>query len=219
MSTRVPEKASCPCCGERRFVGAGRSPQTNEEELTRRGGMPGWGRPGWSVELARVALLVWACADCVESGRADRAKPWLQEYCRDSPRFAYFAIEKICRSCGDPFVFSKEEQRRWYEDFKLPPSAEPVDCRSCRSVKKAQKEASSRLGPALKDLDPRNPEELTKIAALYLIIDRPRKAAEFLRRAKNASAEPETVGKLMEQIVELERGQLPRELDLYRNPI
>ena len=151
-----------------------------------------------------MALLVWACDACVESGRADRAKPWLQQYCCDSPRFAYFDTEKTCRACGGLFVFSKEEQRRWYEDFKLPPSAEPVDCRSCRLAKKAQKDAASKLGGALKDLDPRNPEKLTEIAALYLVIGRPRKAAEFLRRAKNVSEEPATIAKLMEQIVELE---------------
>ncbi|HEV7783843.1 MAG TPA: hypothetical protein VGQ28_00820 [Thermoanaerobaculia bacterium] len=46
-----------------------------------------------------------------------------------------------------------------------------------------------------------------KIAALYLMIDRPRKAAEFLRRAKNVSAEPETIAKLIEQIIQLERSR------------
>lgn len=49
-----------------------------------------------------------------------------------SPLFWYQDVVCICRDCGARFVFSKEEQRIWYEEYKLPVYARAVRCLACR---------------------------------------------------------------------------------------
>jgi hypothetical protein len=168
------------------------------------GRTPYWAQSrGWTLALARQGTLVWACDSCLKR-RAARAKAWLQEFCCDAPRFAYFDQEKTCRSCATRFVFTRVEQGRWYEEFKLPPSAEPIDCRACRAAKRKRSEAATRLGARLKALDSRDAIQLAEIAALYLAIGSSRKAAEFLRRAKNKSDDPAQVAELLERLAGLE---------------
>ena len=208
---KVPDTLRCPCCGQRRLAEQDQSPALDEALLSMRGGTPHWakGRPGWSVSSARRGDLVWACDSCLELGKAIRAKPWLQELCCDAPRFAYFAQAKTCRRCGRDFVFTALEQRRWYEEFKLPPSAEPIDCRTCRDAKRRRSRAATQLAERLEALDPHDPSQLAEIASLYLAIGSSRKAAEFLRRAKNRSADPGQVAELLERLVHLESGLAP----------
>lgn len=198
---RVPETLRCPCCGEPRLVAAKRSPLSAEALLAEHQGTPWWANiPGWTISLARQGLLVWACDACFRHGRALRARAWLQVYCCDSPRLAYFDIVKTCRACGGQFVFSRLEQRRWCEEFKLPPRAEPVACRACRAAERAVSAANTELAVRLKGLDPRSPTELAEVAALYVTIGSPRKAADFFRRAKNASDDPGEVAELLEKL-------------------
>jgi hypothetical protein len=173
---------------------------------------PHWAnQPGWTVAVAKIGLLVWACDFCVQQRRAVRAKTWLQEYCCKSPRFAYFDLEKTCRTCGSHFTFTRTEQARWYEEFKLPPNAEPIECRHCRARKRRRAEANARLAASLHSLDPRNPTQLAELASLYLEVGSSRKAAEFLRRAKNVSSEPKQVAELLERLAQLQSSDSNRD--------
>lgn len=202
---KVPETIRCPCCGQRRLAAPGRSPALDEALLSRRGGTPHWAdAPGWSIRVARKGGLVWACESCLKNRRAIRAKAWLQQFCCDTPRFAYFDHSKVCRTCGQPFVFTADQQQRWYEEFKLPPNAEPVDCRSCRIAKRRRSRAATDLAGRLKTLDPRDAHQLAEIASLYIATGSPRKAAEFLRRAKNRSDDPAQIAELLERLSRLE---------------
>jgi len=203
--TRVPETLQCPCCGERRLAEPRCSPLADEAVLAQHERTPPWGKEGgWSVSLARLGTLIWACDACIQHGRAVRAKAWLQEYCCDSPRFAYFDQEKTCQSCGNHFIYTRAEQQRWYEVFKLPPRAETVDCRPCRAAKRAVAAANAELAARLKVLDPRNARDLAEVASLYVAIGSPRKAAEFLRRAKNVSDDPSEIAELIERLAKVE---------------
>ncbi|WP_442909639.1 zinc-ribbon domain containing protein [Hydrogenophaga sp.] len=54
-----------------------------------------------------------------------------------------------CSDCGTEFLFSKEEQRIWYEEYKLPIFARAVRCLACRrrlrnSLQSTEKTASGR---------------------------------------------------------------------------
>lgn len=203
--TRVPETLRCPCCGQRRLADADRSPRLDEALLSMRGGTPHWANsPGWSLSLAKLGTLVWACDACLKHRRAIRARAWLQEYCCDAPRFAYFDQQKTCRSCAAPFTFTQAEQARWYEEFKLPPRAEPIDCRACRAAKRRAAQANTQLANKLHSLDARDANQLAEVASLYLAIGSSRKAAEYLRRAKNMSDDPKRVAELLEQLATLE---------------
>lgn len=48
------------------------------------------------------------------------------------PLFWYQDKTKMCRDCGVEFVFSKEEQKYWYEELKIPIYADAVSCKACR---------------------------------------------------------------------------------------
>jgi hypothetical protein len=206
----VSETVTCPLCGHARAVEPKRSPLAEEFLLAQHGKTPHWANtPSWSVSLAQHGLLVWACDACISHGRAWRAKPWLQQFCCDTPRFAYFNITKTCRTCGNRFEFPRSEQRQWYEEFKLPPRAEPVECRACRAAKRAAKAAQAELATKLKALDSRDPQQLCELASLYVAIGTPRRAAECLRRAKNLVDDPAKVADLLDRIAELEHPSRP----------
>lgn len=44
----------------------------------------------------------------------------------------YFDAKRVCRKCGQPFLFFAEEQKHWYEDLKFPLEADCLDCVPCR---------------------------------------------------------------------------------------
>lgn len=56
-----------------------------------------------------------------------------------SPPFWYEDTVVQCKACARQFVFSKEEQRHWYEDLRLPIYASAVRCPECRTQVRAMK--------------------------------------------------------------------------------
>ena len=44
----------------------------------------------------------------------------------------YFDARRICRKCGQSFLFFAEEQKQWYEELKFPLEADCLDCAPCR---------------------------------------------------------------------------------------
>lgn len=205
---RVPGSLTCPCCGKPRAENALTSLLRQEGELAHHGRSPNFATPpGWTVEYARSRpFFVWACDACLRAGRAAVAKPWLQVFCCSPPRFAYFDRPKKCRVCRTPFVFTRREQQLWFEEYKLSVDAEPIVCPRCRRAKQNWAAANAALADALHALDPRNAEQLVRIANLYLAIGSARKAAEMLRRAKNLADDPDEVARLLERIAAVEAG-------------
>lgn len=49
-----------------------------------------------------------------------------------SPLFWYEDKPQTCVDCGLAFVFTKEEQRAWYEDYRIPIFAMASRCAACR---------------------------------------------------------------------------------------
>ncbi len=58
------------------------------------------------------------------------------------PRHWYVDAHIPCEDCDDVFVFSKEEQRHWYETLKFWIDSFPDRCKSCQA---AQKEMHQQL--------------------------------------------------------------------------
>jgi len=58
-----------------------------------------------------------------------------------SPPFWYADTAVRCRACDRQFLFSKEEQRHWYEELKLPIYASAVRCPECRAQVRAAKKS------------------------------------------------------------------------------
>lgn len=56
------------------------------------------------------------------------------------PIFWYVDQPCQCRDCGAAFVFTKEDQRVWYEQHKLPIYVKAIRCLRCRRTqRKAQR--------------------------------------------------------------------------------
>jgi hypothetical protein len=150
----------------------------------------------------RKGEIRWACEGCVQAGRALRASPSKEVHCLHPPYLAYYDDDIECEDCGQTFTFSAEEQRFWYEELQFLLRSRPKQCAPCRRRRRERKKAEAQLGPALAQLTvtPKEPQLLLQIADLYLEAGRPRKSAEYLRRAKNQVDDPTLLEELWARI-------------------
>jgi hypothetical protein len=206
--TRVPDLI-CPCCGQSRNVSEKVAPL--RIELLMRAQAPDWSnlKEDWSVNAARHRWLFWACETCIKAGRALEAKPWLQTYGYNSPKFAYVDEVKTCSDCGIEFVFAATEQLFWYETLGFLIFAFPKQCVSCRHKRRKIKQANLEISEMLGSFEGSIPE-LLQLADLYTQLGNPAKSLEFLRRAKNKSRDEAEKQVLLERIavVEMEHSEV-----------
>jgi hypothetical protein len=92
----------------------------------------------------------WACDECLDSGKALPGDWKIQKWADHNPFLVYYDIHKKCKTCGKDFVFSKNEQRYWYEELKFRVQSECVNCLDCRreirANKPTQKKSPSAVG-------------------------------------------------------------------------
>jgi hypothetical protein len=200
--TRVPDLI-CPCCGQSRNVSEKVAPL--RIELLMRAQAANWStvEVGWSVTAARHKWLTWACEACIKAGRALEAKPWLQTYGYNSPKFAYVDEVKKCSDCENEFVFAATEQLFWYETLEFLIYSNPKQCVSCRHKRRAVKQANLEISEMLGSFEGSIPE-LLQLADLYTQLGNPAKSLEFLRRAKNKSRDEAEKQVLLERIAVVE---------------
>lgn len=120
-----PAKAVCPCCGKER----------GEAQLRKILGRKYVAWNGTSViEIGWLSswLRNWACDVCVKEGKASMGNPDAQRYCDYTPYFMYVDRPATCRSCGKGFIFSRSEQKYWYETLRFWVQSHPVRCAPCR---------------------------------------------------------------------------------------
>jgi hypothetical protein len=176
-------RLECPSCGNPKLLGWGSPPLSIERELERRHLSPWWAERGWSVGSGGQRVQ-WACRHCLDSGRAILADPAKQLYCDWPPYLAYFDTTHECADCHDDFVFSKEEQRFWYEELGFWVQSRPKQCSNCRRKRRMHSRANAQLQNARGTRQQRS-RRLSEVAQLYLEVGSRRKAVEFLRRATN----------------------------------
>ena len=58
-----------------------------------------------------------------------------------SPLFWYQDQSRVCTGCGTPFVFTKEQQQAWYEEYRIPIYVYASRCESCRRELRRLKDA------------------------------------------------------------------------------
>jgi Probable zinc-ribbon domain len=193
----------CPCCGQSRAVSEKVAPLRIELQLQTH--QPVWVNleVGWSVNAARNGWLSWACDACLKAGRALEAKPWLQTYGYNSPKFAYLDETKTCSDCGNEFVFAATEQAYWYEVLEFLIYSNPKQCVSCRHKRRKVKQANLEISEMLGSFEGSIPE-LLQLADLYTQLGNPAKSLEFLRRAKNKSRDESEKQVLLERIAAIE---------------
>ncbi len=200
---RVPDLI-CPCCGEARAVSEKVAPLRIELLTQAHSAVLVNLEVGWSVNAARHRWLSWACDACLNAGRALEAKPWLQSYGYNAPKFAYVDELKTCSDCGTEFIFAATEQAYWYETLEIPIFAIPNQCVSCRKKRRAVKQAHLELGEVLGSFAGTIPE-LLQLSDLYEKIGNLPKALEFVRRAKNKSRDEVKKQVLLERISAIEQ--------------
>jgi hypothetical protein len=76
------------------------------------------------------------------------AEPSCQRFGMGGPRMAYGPLQKVCRTCGASFVFTAEEQKRWYEGYRLHTDVTAVHCARCRELRRAQRAYAQALEAA-----------------------------------------------------------------------
>ena len=142
----VPLRARCPCCKQEVVL-------ASQRNLRAPPGTPWHGRvPPADAQAAahgeyfsyhckqnRLALY-WACNDCIASGLALPADPARQKWCDCLPYYAYFDEERLCGDCQQPFVFTKEEQKHWYETLQFWVWSRPIYCKACKARRGGQRE-------------------------------------------------------------------------------
>ncbi len=102
--------------------------------------------PGASDGIGRIWLYDPDYRPELPAG-AVRGDPRKQLFCCDVPRYFYVDLDRSCRDCGAPFVFSAREQKHWYETLGFRLDASAVRCLPCRRAFRRDKG----IGRALSD--------------------------------------------------------------------
>jgi O-acetyl-ADP-ribose deacetylase (regulator of RNase III) len=213
---RNKETVTCPVCGEARPTQLVRDVARHllEHNVTWL-----WGYSDRVLEGIRTGEVQWACPECIHLGRALPAEPLGQTFCDHPPYLAYFDVNMHCEDCGCEFVFSAGEQRYWYEELKFWVQSRPKQCAPCRKRRRLKNRLSQEIGQVLAELDPRDPEQLARVAEMYLQMNNRRKGVEFLRRARNVAGQSERYQALMTRLDELEADLLGVEKAPQRDEI
>jgi hypothetical protein len=104
------------------------------------------GRPGFEIEIdvfgdtdpKRMASFMLIGASNINFASAVKADVSKQASAT-CPRYWYVTATFECRDCKQPFKFSVEEQRFWYEERKFFPSVLPIRCAPCRKRERQRK--------------------------------------------------------------------------------
>lgn len=187
--TKTPEKLRCPCCGKLRDIAQG-TPLIKIQKAYR----DSWlcASDDWAVQEAQgcgMRAMRWACNYCLKTGKAIAARPEQQTYCDYPPYLAYFDWTCRCLDCQNDFVFSAREQQYWYEERKFWVQSRPIRCLACRRKARERRRVPQLLQQALTEFDLHDPRQLLQIVLFYLMLESPRKASEFLGRARRWARE------------------------------
>jgi hypothetical protein len=82
----------------------------------------------------------------------------------------YFDAKRVCRTCGQPFLFFAEEQKYWYEDLAFPLEADCLDCVPCRKDEQRLRAARQRYEALLSDTSRTDTETLELVECALLLV-------------------------------------------------
>ena len=155
------------------------------------------GKPGW------VQDYKWAvCPRCILKGRALVGDVSKQNYGIGGPIRAYWDQQRQCQYCGRDYLFTAQEQQFWYEEQNFTTQSAPIGCIVCRKEVRDRVRANQELAALGKPQRGCSWQGLEKRAELAFAAGSSGKALEYLRRAKNACAEPEHKDRLSLRVKE-----------------
>lgn len=186
-------ETKCPCCKDR--VGPAHLHQIARLLPFDGFPMPADGSMSAAEAFLKAArrypeLFQWACDDCIREGKAILARPSRQHYtfgypwATAIPYLAYYDQNLKCRDCEQWYVFSKEEQRHWYEELQFVVYVQNIRCPECRKTLRAAKDLNTELSDLLRDGKPEDPMQLARIGELYQLMGKTEKAKAYSREAE-----------------------------------
>lgn len=175
----------CPCCA---------TVQQEEQMKRLMSFVTSYPYPNDLITAAKERRLQWACDACIERGKAIRAdiKKHVPAGYSALPVLAYVDKEKVCATCEEAFVFTKEEQQFWYEEIQLTVYADAKNCAPCRKQRRKERSINTRRSEIKKNLDLNNFEQLEELIGTYIASGHTTKAKQYLahaRKIKPRSAE------------------------------
>lgn len=160
------------------------------------------------IEMAKQGpcCMRWACDDCLRDKVALPAVIQRQNLspCHPEPNVAYFDEIKQCKICKQTFLFSKEEQRHWYEELKFRSWSKCITCKSCRKSRRYINSRNAALSKLIPEFEAGKISHLDRIVELYTELGNKEAAKRILASASKKCAKDE---KYLEHIKQL-RNQL-----------
>lgn len=123
--------------------------------------------------------LLWACDDCIDTGKAIQSNFEKQTYCDFVPHLAYYDKKITCKTCKEDFIFTKEEQQYWYEKLQFWVQGECVNCKKCRKKKRDISVIDTELSNILKDKSKMSAADFDRVIEIYTLIGKTEKAKEY----------------------------------------
>ena len=187
MGLSFPRKSTCPCCSTKRSKSE--TLQLNEFVQKLFEWYPRWCE-SWYGDNENKAYKFytssqngWACDVCIREGLVLVGNAREQEFLDWPPYFTYRDETHRCRNCEKEFLFSKEEQKYWYETLKFWVQSDAVNCKTCRAEKRERRkeirEAQKKLEKLIPKLNSQNIEELERVIELYQTTDSWKKVKHY----------------------------------------
>lgn len=138
------------------------------------------------IQRLKQGHFEWACDHCLETGRAIEGKVAEQTFCDNPPYLAYLDKKKNCETCSKNYIFSKEEQKFWYEELKFWVQSTPKNCQACRKEIRNKKNLNTKLSKLIKHADLKDANQLIEISQLYFEMGKVEKGKKYATLAKKA---------------------------------
>ena len=134
--------------------------------------------------------LRWACDICIKTKKVILAQPDKQDYSYH-PYFVYLDINRICNSCNDPYVYTKEEQHFWYEELGKNYWSRANNCLKCRIERREKFSDNKKLSKLISNLDLTSEESLLEVIEFYYELGKIDKAKYYLSKLRKISKNKE----------------------------
>lgn len=121
----------------------------------------------------------YACDNCLTKQKAILANPKLQ-LGSHFQHLAYFDESHTCQTCGDDYIFSKEEKRHWFEVLQFWVYAESLNCKNCSKEIRVERNLNTRLSNLLKNGEEElSNEQITEVISIYQTMEKAEKVKYF----------------------------------------
>ncbi len=143
------------------------------------------------AENKRLRFNLWACNECLETGKAVLADTSKQHYGLGGPILYYldlpFTCSRGCSYCGGSYVFTISEQKYWYEELNFFVESIPSFCEGNRKRLRLMKVNQKKLGVLInkKNKDVKDLEEIRDIYIEFDLLDKAKIINNQIKKVHN----------------------------------